>query len=72
MEKRLGDRDRALKYLRDKLTPLVEGENGVGGIADDCGKLVRDFADKHPDKVERTLALIKQTEGKRLMYKRPA
>ena len=58
MEKRLGDRDRALKYLRDKLTPLVEGENGVGGIADDCGKLVRDFADKHPDKVERTLALI--------------
>ncbi len=58
MEKRFGDRDRALKYLQDKLTPLVEGENGVGGIAADCGQLVRDFADKNPEKTERTLALI--------------
>jgi hypothetical protein len=58
MEKRLGDRERALKYLRDKLTPLVEGDNGVGGIADDCSKLIREFADKNPDKAERTLALI--------------
>jgi len=58
MEKRLGDRDRALKYLRDKLTPIVEGDGGVAGIADDCSKLIRDFADKHPDKAERTLALI--------------
>ena len=57
MEKRL-DRDRALQYLRDKVVPLVEGNNGVGGIADDCGKLIRDFAEKHPDKAERTLALI--------------
>ncbi|MCC7070406.1 MAG: DUF1788 domain-containing protein [Deltaproteobacteria bacterium] len=58
MEKRLGDRERALKYLRDKLTPLVEGDNGVGGIADDCSTLIREFADKNPDKAERTLALI--------------
>ena len=54
MEKRL-DRERSLKYLRDKLAPLVEGENG---IAADCGTLIRDFAKKHPDKAERTLALI--------------
>jgi len=58
MEKRLDDRERALKYLRDKLTPLVEGENGKGGIADDCSRLIREFADKNPDKAERTVALI--------------
>jgi hypothetical protein len=58
MEKRLGDRDRALKYLRDKLTPIVEGDGEVAGIAEDCGRLIRDFADKHPDKADRTLALI--------------
>ena len=58
MEKRLGDRDRALKYLRDKITPMVEGENGLGGIAEDCGRLIRDFANSHPEKAERTLAII--------------
>jgi bacteriophage exclusion system BrxB-like protein len=58
MEKRVADRDRSLKYLRDKLIPLVEGENGIGGIADDCRELIRDFAGKHPDKAERTLALV--------------
>jgi hypothetical protein len=58
MEKRLGDREKALKYVRDKLTPLVESENGIGGIADDCSKLIRDFADKNPEKAERTLALV--------------
>jgi hypothetical protein len=58
MENRLGDRARALKYLRDRLTPLIEGDNGQGGIADDCSKLIRDFANANPDKADRTLALI--------------
>ncbi|MBI1948545.1 MAG: DUF1788 domain-containing protein [Deltaproteobacteria bacterium] len=58
MEKRVGDRERALQYLRDKLTPLVEGDDAVGGIAHDCAKLIREFSEKHPDKSERTLALI--------------
>ena len=57
MERRL-DRDRALKYLRDRLTPIIEGDNGVGGIADDCARKIREFAAANPDKAERTLALI--------------
>lgn len=57
MEKRL-DRGRALEYARTKITPLLEGDNGIGGIADACGALIREFAEKHPDKAERTLALI--------------
>lgn len=57
MERRL-DRDRALKYLRDRLTPIIEGDNGVGGIADDCARKIREFAAANPDKAERTLALV--------------
>ena len=63
MEKRLGSRDRALKYLRDKITPLIEGQAGIDGIADDCGKVIRAFAEKHPDKADRTLALIGPIDG---------
>jgi hypothetical protein len=57
MERRL-DRERALKYLRDRLMPIIEGDNGVGGIADDCAKEIRDFVAANPDKAERTLALV--------------
>ena len=59
-EKLLG-RERALNHLRSKISALVEGENGLGGIAEDVGKTIRGFADKHPDKAERTLALIGRT-----------
>lgn len=59
MEKRLPDRDRALKYLRERVTPLVEGgEGGVGGIADLCARQIRAFAEQNPDKADRTLALV--------------
>ena len=60
MERRLAqsDRERALQYLKDKLTPLVEGPDGV---AADCSRLIGAFADAHPDRVERTLALIGRT-----------
>lgn len=53
-EKSIG-RERGLEYLKQKLTPLVEGPDGV---AADCARLIREFGEKHPDKRDRTLALI--------------
>ena len=57
MEKRLSDIDdeRGLNYLKSKLAPLIEGPDG---IAADCSRIITEFADAHPDKVDRTLALI--------------
>lgn len=57
MEKRLAERfpDRALNHLVGRLQPLVEGPEG---IAADCSRLIREYVDKHPDQVDRTLALI--------------
>jgi hypothetical protein len=48
-------RDRSLKYLRDKLAPQIEGPDG---IAADCSRRILEFVAQHPDKQERTLALI--------------
>lgn len=47
--------ERGLNYLKSKIEPLVEGE---GGIAADCSRLIAEYADAHPDSVDRTLALI--------------
>jgi hypothetical protein len=47
--------ERGLNYLKSKLAPLIEGADG---IAADCSRAVCAYADKHPDKVDRTLALI--------------
>ena len=60
MERRLAQRDRtrALRYLKDRLTPLVEGPDG---IAADCSLVIAAFADKHPERVDRTLVLIGRT-----------
>ena len=60
MERRLATRDRtrALRYLKEKLTPLVEGPDGV---AADCARVIASFADEHPDRIDRTLALIGRT-----------
>ena len=57
MEGRLAglDPERGLNYLKDKLTPLIEGPDG---IAADCSRLIGEYADAHPDIVDRTLALI--------------
>jgi hypothetical protein len=46
---------RGLNYLKSKLTPLIEGPEGV---ASDCSRLICEYADRNPDRVDRTLALI--------------
>ena len=57
MEKRLAQRDleRGLRYLQPKLAQLVEGPNG---IAADCSRIICDYAGRHPDQVDRMLAII--------------
>ena len=47
--------ERGLNYLKAKLAPLVEGPDG---IAADCSRIISDFANSHPETVERTLAVI--------------
>ncbi len=47
--------ERGLQFLKDRIGPLIEGPNG---IAADCSRIISEFADKHPDKIDRTLALI--------------
>ncbi len=57
MEKRMAavEPTRGLNYLKSKLTPLIEGPDG---IAADCSREIRRHAEAHPDKADRTLALI--------------
>ncbi len=57
MEKKLThvEGPRGLRYLQSKLAPLIEGPDG---IAADCGRIIRDYADANPDLRDRTLALI--------------
>ncbi len=47
--------ERGLGYLKSKLTPLIEGPEGV---AADCSRIILEHADRHPDRLDRTLALI--------------
>lgn len=47
--------ERGLNYLKSKLSPLIEGPDG---IAADCSRLICDYADKHPDTVDRAVAFI--------------
>lgn len=54
MERRLGP-ERALGYLKDKVTPLLEGP---GGIAAECVRRIEAFREEHPDKADRTLVLV--------------
>ncbi|MEQ9406491.1 MAG: DUF1788 domain-containing protein [Fuerstiella sp.] len=46
---------RGLQDLQSQLAPLIEGPDG---IAADCSRIITDYADQHPDKVDRTLAII--------------
>jgi hypothetical protein len=57
MERRMTDRDpdRGLKYLKDKVRPLIEGAEG---IAADCVARITAHVDAHPDSADRTVALI--------------
>ena len=47
--------DRGLNHLKAKLAPLIEGETG---IAADCSRIICDHADRHPDRVDRTVVFI--------------
>jgi hypothetical protein len=57
MERRTAqvERPRGLNYLASKITPLVEGADG---IAADCSREILKYADAHPDQIDRTLAII--------------
>jgi hypothetical protein len=56
-ERRTAERspERALNYLKEKLGPEIEGPDG---IAADAARIISDFAAAHPDKVERTVAIL--------------
>jgi hypothetical protein len=47
--------ERGLEFLKTKLQPLIEGEDGVAG---DCARTIGAFADAHPDQVDRALVLV--------------
>jgi hypothetical protein len=49
------DAQRGLTYLKSKLSPLIEGPDG---LAADCSRVIDEYVDRHPDRAERTLALI--------------
>jgi hypothetical protein len=57
MERRTSEAspERGLNYLRDKLSREIEGPDG---IAADVSRLICDFANSHPDKAKRTLAIV--------------
>ncbi len=57
MERRAAgvDLERGMNYLKSKLTPLIEGPEG---IAADCSRKILEHVDRHPDRLDRTLALI--------------
>ncbi len=56
-EKRMAgiETERGLNYLKSKIAPLIEGPDG---IAADCSREILAHVAKHPDRVDRTLALI--------------
>lgn len=57
MERRLSavDRPRGLNYLAGRIAPLIEGPDG---LAADVSRIICAHADAHPDRVDRTLALV--------------
>lgn len=57
MEERMSciEPERGLNYLKSKLSPLIEGPDG---LAADCSRRICEYADTHPDTVDRTVALI--------------
>jgi len=47
--------ERGLNYLKDKIAPYIEGQEG---IASDVIQLIGAFADAHPDAAERTVIFL--------------
>jgi hypothetical protein len=52
--------ERGLNYLKNKLTPLIEGPDG---IAADCSRAICEYADRNPELVDHTPALIGRAEA---------
>lgn len=61
-EKRLAAKDpeRGLRHLSNEITTLVEGPDG---LAADCARLIGEHVDRHPDSVDRMLAVIGRAGG---------
>ena len=57
MERRLAgtEPERGLNYLKSKVSPLIEGPDGIAAA---CSRLICEYADRHPDSIDRTVALI--------------
>ncbi len=57
MERRMAEiaAERGLNYLKSKLTPLIEGPDG---IAADCSRIICEKAERHCEGVDRMLAII--------------
>ena len=47
--------ERGLNMLKDELSPLIEGADG---LAADCARIIRDHLAARPDQADRTLVLI--------------
>ena len=47
--------ERGLNYLEEKMAKLIEGPDG---LAADSARVIQAHVDRHPDQVDRTLALI--------------
>jgi len=49
------DPERGLNDLKKNIGPLIEGPDGISA---DCAKIISEFADANPDKIDRTVALV--------------
>lgn len=47
--------ERGLNYLKGHIEALIEGPDG---IAIDCSRIITEYVEAYPDRVERTLALV--------------
>jgi hypothetical protein len=47
--------ERGLYFLQQKLTPMIEGPEG---LAADCSRILREHSERHPERAERTIAII--------------
>lgn len=61
--------ERGLNHLKSKLTPLIEGPDG---IAADCSRVICQYADQHPDRVDRMLAIVGRAGGMYPFYRSSA
>lgn len=60
MERRMAEiaPERGLNHLSGKIANMIEGPEG---LAADCSRIIREYADLHPDRIDRTVAIIGRT-----------